>query len=369
MVYTGGTTGKSKAVVLSNNNINAGALQYLYLGFERGKKMLCPLPPFIAFGITVTLHMPLAFGLKTVLCVGSDLSKIGEFVQKYKPNYIICGTVQAEKLLVMFQNQKIDLSFLRCLSLGGDVLPESTEDRLNNFLIAHNAKIRIAQGYAMTETAAAAVASTRTIGTTVYKKGTVGIPLVHTNIKVVNPDTGESLKYGQNGEICISGPCTMIGYFQDAGETGHVLKVHDDGVTWVHTGDVGNMDEDGFITIAGRIKRMILTIENGVFHKVFPKLLEDKFQKCGCIRLISIVGKLKSNDVLIYNLIAFVVLEDNILEKSALSVLEEYAKEHFEPYERPSKYVFVSDMPRTAIGKIDILALEKKQKEFSNNNC
>lgn len=359
MVYTGGTTGKSKAVVLSNNNVNAAALQYLHLGFERGKTMLCSLPPFIAFGIVVTLHTPLAFGLNTALCVTRDLSEIGGFVQKYRPNYIICGTAQAEKLMASLQHKKIDLSFLRCLSLGGDMLPEKTENMLNEFLISHNAKIQIAQGYAMTETAATAVGSTRTIGTTVYKKGTVGVPLVHTNIKIVDPENEEMLKYNQSGEICVSGPCTMMEYFKDEEETHRILKIHDDGIVWVHTGDIGSMDEDGFITITGRIKRIILTSENGIFHKVFPKLLEDKFETCDCIDSLAIVGRERSNDTLSHDLVAFVVLKNNISQVYALPTLTAYAEKHFEHYERPCKYIFIENLPRTQIGKIDFKALEK----------
>lgn len=360
MVYTGGTTGKSKAVVLSNYNINAGALQYVYLGFERQNIMLCCLPPFIAFGITVTMHTPLAFGLKTALCVGADPTDISGFVEKYKPNYIICGTAQAEKMMVAIQNKKTNLSFLKCLSLGGDVLPERLEDRLNEFLIAHNAKIRIAQGYAMSETSAATAASTRTIETTVYKKGTIGVPLVHTNIKIVDPDTGETLQYGQNGEICIHGPCTMMEYFNHPEETSNILKVHDDGLLWVHTGDIGSVDEDGFISIAGRIKRMILTFEDNVCHKVFPKLLEDEYAKCTCIKAISIVGKGREDDSLVNDLIAFAVLEDGVSEAAALEELKTFAQDHFESYECPQTYIFIEKLPRTTIGKVDYRALEKE---------
>ena len=364
MVYTDGTTGKSKAVVLSNYNINAGALQYVYLGFERQNTMLCALPPFIAFGITVTLHTPLAFGLKTALCVGADPTEIGGFVQKYKPNYIICGTAQAEKMMAAIQDKKIDLSFLKCLSLGGDVLPEKLEDKLNEFLIAHNAKIRIAQGYAMSETSAATAASTRTIDTTVYKKGTIGVPLVHTNLKIVDPETGETLKYGQNGEISIHGPCTMMEYFKQPEETGKVLKIHDDGLLWVHTGDIGSVDEDGFITISGRIKRMILTFEDNVCHKVFPKLLEDEYAKCACIKAISIVGRGRKDESLVNDLIAFVVCEDGVSETFAQAELRKFAEEHFETYERPVQYVCLNQLPHTTIGKVDYRALEKEAAEM-----
>lgn len=364
MVYTGGTTGKSKAVVLSNYNINAGALQYVFLGFERQNTMLCALPPFIAFGITVTIHTPLAFGLKTALCVGADPTQIGDFVQRYKPNYIICGTAQAEKMMNAIQDKRIDLSFLKCLSLGGDVLPKKLEIKLNEFLIAHNAKIRVAQGYAMSETSAATAASTWTIDKMVYKKGTIGVPLVHTNIKIVDPDTREVMQYGQSGEICIHSPCTMMEYYKNQEETNNILKLHEDGLLWVHTGDIGSVDEDGFITIAGRIKRIILTFQDNVCHKVFPKLLEDALAKCASIRAVSIVGKGRKNDSLVNDLIAFAVLENGVTEETAQAELELFAQEHFDSYERPCKYFFIDKLPRTTIGKVDYRALEQEAEKY-----
>lgn len=358
MVYTGGTTGKSKAVVLSNFNINAGALQYLYLGFERGKTMLCALPPFIAFGITVTIHTPLSFGLSTALCVGKDITDIGKFTVQYKPNYIICGTAQLNKMMEALRNKKIDLSFLHCLSVGGDALPQKTEELGNVFLAAHNSKIHIAQGYAMSETSATAVASTRTIDHTVYKSETVGVPLIFTNVKIVDPDTGLMRKYNEIGEICLNGPCTMMGYYKDSQETDYILRIHDDGLLWVHTGDLGCIDEDGFISIAGRIKRMIMTFDNGIYHKVFPKLLEDEFLTIDGIKEISIVGKKHIEDPLINDLVAFVVMQDNVSTETVLERLHKFSKCKLEIYERPINYIFLPQLPRTGIGKIDYRALE-----------
>ena len=275
MVYTGGTTGKSKGVMLSNYNLNVGALQYLSLGFERNKTFLCVLPPFIAFGLTVTIHMPLSFGLKTVLCIAADPTEIGTFVEKHKPNYIICGTAQAEKMITSLDAKKTDLSALEFLGVGGDALSISLEKKINTFLASHNSKTRIIQGYAMSETSASSTAAVHTI----HKQGTVGIPFVYTNIKIVDTETNRELPYGKKGEICINAPCVMIGYYHNEIETNNIIKTHDDGKLWVHTGDIGYIDQDGFVTIVGRIKRMILTSENNSFHKVFPKILEDKFLK------------------------------------------------------------------------------------------
>ena len=360
MVYTGGTTGKSKGVLLSNYNLNVGALQYWHLGFERQKIFLSVLPPFIAFGITVTMHMLLTFGLKTVLGLAVNPSEISGFIEQYKPNYVICGTVQAEKMMNVLNQKKIDLSFLTCLSVGGDVLTPKLEERLNNFLERHNSKIKVAQGYAMSETAASTAASTYTVENVVYKKGTIGVPFVYTNIKIVDVDTNEELPYGMKGEICINAPCVMMGYYKNEEETRNILKLHSDGKVWVHTGDVGMIDESGFITITGRIKRMILCWENGVCHKVFPKILEDEFLKIECINSISIVGKPEQEE---NNLVAFVVTEKDVVEQKVLAELEKFAKDNFEKYECPSKYVVLKNLPLTTIGKIDYRKLEKMADE------
>lgn len=360
MVYTGGTTGKSKSVVLSNYNMNTAALQYLYLGFQRQHTMLASLPAFIAFGTTVNIHTPLAFGLKTAVCIGKDPTDISRFIKKYKPNYVIAGVTHAEKLMAAYKDQNIDLSFLHCFSVGGDALPPKMEEQFNEFLAAHNARIQMAQGYAMSEVSAAAAASTRTIDHTVYKPGTIGVPLIYTNVKIVDPDTGMELGYDQDGEICLSSPSIMMGYYQNAEETANVLRAHEDGTVWVHTGDIGSVDTDGFITIVGRVKRMILTCENGIFHKLYPKLLEDRFLKLEELQSIAIVGRPKTETSVEHDLVAFAVLSEGVGKETARQVMEAFAQAHFESYERPYKYIFVQKLPRTTIGKVDYRALEQE---------
>lgn len=354
MVYTGGTTGKSKGVMLSNHNMNVGAKQYLQLGFERHKTLLCVLPPFIAFGLTVTIHMPMSFGVKVALCVSPNPTQISEFVVKYHPEYIICGTAQAENLVIALEDKKIDLSNLTFFGVGGDALSLALENRVNDFLEKHHSKTRIIQGYAMSETSASSTAAVHTI----YKPGTVGIPFVHTTIKIVDPDTEKELPYGESGEICINAPCTMMGYYKHEEETKNVLHIHEDGKTWVHTGDIGVMDEDGFIKIVGRIKRMILTCENDLFHKVFPKLVEDELLKTNVVQSISIVGKanLKTTN----DLIAFVVLNHEVKEDQAIESLKEYANNHLESFEQPVRYIVVDKLPLTTVGKVDYRKLEQE---------
>lgn len=292
--------------------------------------------------------------------MGSDITDISGFLKKYKPNYVICGVIHIKNVREAYQDKKIDLSFLDCLSVGGDVLSPKMEEIVNEFLFEKNAKIQLAQGYAMSETAASTAASTYTTDNIVYKKGTIGVPLIYTDAKVVDQDTMQELKYGENGEICLSGPCTMMGYYKNNDETNNVLKKHEDGRLWVHTGDIGNIDKDGFITLVGRIKRVIVTFENGIYHKVFPKLLEDEFLKINGIQTIAIVGKQVFVESNVNELVAFVVLEQDAIENTILETLHRFENENLESYEKPCRYIFVERLPRTTIGKIDYRQLKKE---------
>ncbi len=358
MIYTGGTTGVSKGVMLSNNNLNISALQCSYYGIERQSRFLSVLPPFIAFGVALTIHLPLVVGAKTIMGVSANPSEIGGFVSKCKPNYLICGTMQAEKMLAALKGKKINLSFLKWLVVGGDCLSNKLENELNEWLSSNNSTIKVTQGYAMSETSATAAISVYTPSKIIFKKDTVGIPLVYTNVKIVDVDNNQEVTYGKQGEICMNTPCMMMGYYDNKDETNHILRKHNDGKVWVHTGDIGYIDEDGFITIVGRIKRIILVLDNDICHKVFPKMLEEKFLNTGILKAISIVGR-KNKDTL-NELVAFVTLEPKILEEDAIKALTQYAIENLESYECPITYIAKEKLPTTTIGKVDYRALEKE---------
>lgn len=256
-------------------------------------------------------------------------------------------------------HKHMDLSNLTFFGVGGEALSAVLEENVNSFLHNHGTPTKIIQGYDMSETAASSTAAVFSI----FKNGTVGIPFVHTVIKIVDTDTGAELLYCAKGEICISSPCTMMGYWQNQEETNNVLRIHSDGQIWVHTGDIGTMDEDGFIKIVGRMKRIILTFENDVFHKVFPKLLEDGFLKTNMIQAISIVGK--ANEKTTNDLIAFVVPNQDTDKTAVLQTLKEYADNHLETYERPTHYIVVDKLPLTTVGKVDYRALEQEAEKIN----
>lgn len=354
MVYTGGTTGTSKVVVLTNRSINELVFQYEKsdMGFMRQDVFMDSLPLFIAFGLTVGLHLPLCMGIKTVLIPEPMPQNQGKMFIKYKPNYYVAGPVQVEAIINHARVKKSNLAFLKILATGGDELPAATEERINDFLKEHNCNTSVVQGYGMTELAATVCTGSATI----QRFGTVGIPLPNTNIKIID-DSGEEVSYGQQGEICISAPSVMAGYYNNPEETEKILRQHNDGLKWIHTGDIGIIDVDGYLSIVGRIKRMILVKENGDsigYVKVFPKILEERIETVVGVKSATIVGDGKSADE--QKLIAFIVSDDDpkILENK----IRMFVSDCFKDYEQPVEYRFISQLPRTKIGKIDYRALE-----------
>lgn len=357
MVYTGGTTGKPKAVVLSNNSMNAFVFQYAISGmqFERGKSFLDMLPPFIAFGLTVSIHLPLSTGIKVIVMVDPSPASVGKSFAKYKPEYFVHGLAGIKSIMENPKVSKMDLSFICSLGAGGESIPIKVEKQINTFLEAHNCLQKLMIGYGMTEVGATLC----TASSNALKVGTVGIPLPQSNVKIIDANTGLELPCGKEGEICFHTRCAMLSYFNAPEETVNVLRKHDDGKTWVHTGDIGYVDEDGFVSIVGRIKRIITVRENGIYHKVFPKLLEEKLEKMELISSAIVVGR--PSPYIENELVAFVVCKDvSVNERNAIEEIKAFSEDIFESYERPAEYRIVDKLPLTAIGKIDFRKLEEQ---------
>ena len=186
--------------------------------------------------------------------------------------------------------------------------------------------------------------------------GTVGIPLPGTIVKIVEPDTMKELSYEQDGEICFCTSTMMLGYYKDEEETDNIIRCHADGKRWIHSGDIGHISEDGFLTVSGRIKRMIVTWGENAYHKVFPRLIEELFAELEGINAVTVVGR-KTTDVF-HELIAFVVLDETYGEEEMLKVLKKTAEEKLDTWEQPVEYRFMERLPKTAIGKVDYRKLE-----------
>lgn len=353
MVYTGGTTGVPKAVVLTNRSVNALVFQYkkANMGFVRQNVFLDSLPPFIAFGITVSLHLPLCMGVTTVLIADPTPQNQGKMFFKYKPNYYVASPLQIAAIFDYPKAKNANFSLLQLLATGGDALPAVAEKGINDFLREHNCDTSVFQGYGMSELAATVCTGTPSV----QKFGTVGIPLPNTNVKIIDTDSGKEVKYGQQGEVCINAPSVMAGYYNADEDTKQILRVHDDGLKWIHTGDIGVMDKDGFLSIIGRIKRIINIFDGTIYHKIYPKLLEEQLETVSGVQSAAIVSSSAYGDK--KELIAFIVTNENatVIKKK----LHQFVLEKFNSYEYPSRYNFIDKLPRTSIGKVDYRALER----------
>lgn len=353
ILHSGGTTGTPKDIMLSNRNFNAFGIQAVLTlrDVKVGDKILAILPIFHGFGLGVCVHVSFCFGACSVLIPQFNAKKFAGILQKYKPTMIFGVPTLYDALLKAKGTEKIDFSFLKYAVSGGDTLPEKLEKSVNDFLAAHNSDIKICEGYGMTEGLAALSLS---VGEN-YKSRTIGKPLVGTEMCVVEPGTVNVLPAGEDGELCVSGPTVMIGYRNNPEETENTLRVHADGKVWLHTGDMAEIDEDGFVHYKLRIKRMMITSGFNVYPTQIESVIEelDFVEKCV---VVSIPHQYKKEVAK-----AYIILK-NGKEKSeeTKNEIREYCKKKLMHYSVPYKYEFVDLLPKTAYNKIDFMKLQKE---------
>src|SRR5574344_819404 len=351
IVHTSGTTSKPKAIVLSDDNLNAMVLEHEASGikFSRNQKFLNIVPPFVAYGLVNSLHMPLCLGMNNILIPKEVEDDFPDLVLKYKPNHILGIPMHWEILMNSPKIKDVDLSFFETMVSGGDVLSSSLEKRINAFLKEHNCEHKISKGYGMTEMSSAVTFSKDECN----KVGTVGVPFVKNTIGVFKPDTTEELGYNEEGEICVQSPTTMIEYYNNPTATNKLILEHNDGEKWVHTGDLGYIDNDGVTKIDGRIKRQI--IRKG--FKVSPSAIEDVILSHPAIENCAVVGV----DDLYQGHIptACVVLkQEYINDKDKIeNELIDLCSSKLPDYCLPEEYVFRDSFPHKLSGKMDFVKL------------
>lgn len=349
ITLTGGTTGDPKGVMLSNDGFNAIALDFQMCGvhYSRNQRFLNIIPIFSSYGIVSSLHMPLSLGLEIVMIPKLDPDKIGHLIKKYHPAHTLLVPAHYEKLMSSKEMQNgFDLSFFETAGSGGDTMNAGLETKLNTFLKEHGCKYPLSQGYGMSEVSSAASCCCN--GN--FKSLSVGYPLLTTTIGIFKPGTTEELGFNEEGEICISGPSIMLGYFNNEVETEKVLIKHPDGTVWVHSGDLGCMDEDGFVFIRGRIKRMITRFDG---HKIFPTQVESVIGTHKDVLSCAVVGVKDNQHAQGMMAIAVMELRAGSDEKTVRAEVEQICCSGLEERGRPIDYLFVQQMPHTGMGKID----------------
>ncbi len=353
-VHTGGTTGFPKTVLLSDNAMNAIASQYkACYAHKRQEVFLNVMILYVVYGLLVCMHMPLCLGFSVVIIPKFDASDWKNYFKKYHPNHIMAIPAYVGALLEQSGLEKNALSGLLTVGVGGDGMTKELEKKLNEFLAGHSAEARILKGYGMTEVSATAVVENRNV----CKNGSVGIPFPANNIMIYDNENGKEHKYGEIGEICLRCRSVMLGYRENAEATEHLVRMHE-GQAWVHTEDLGYIDEDGFLFIVGRLKRMILLNYAGCAYKVYPQRVEEVLETSDHVKSACVV-RMQEKDSTAAK--AYIVLRDGAEnDRSKVEkALRELCQRELPEYSCPSCYEFIDSLPLTVVGKVDYKALER----------
>ena len=355
VVYTGGTTGIPKGAVLSNDSLNALTVEYSTNGmdYSRGQRFLNIMPPFIAYGVSCGLNMPLCIGLTNILIPQFDPDKFGALVTKYRPQHFIGVPTHFEKLISGPKAAKMDLSFVKTAAAGGDALIPESEKRINAFFAEHGCKYEIIKGYGMTELGSAAT----TTKDGANKIGSIGIPLPRNIISVRDTQTLNELPYNTEGELYMASPTAMSTYINAPEELKRVFWEDGNGTKWVKTGDIGYVDEDGFIFLKGRMKRMIIRQDG---HNVWPSQIEAVITSHPAVSQCCVVGRPSPDTENGKIPTAYIVIKDGFNETDdLLREIESFTKERLPERDTASAFCFISQLPLTDVGKVDYRALEE----------
>jgi len=350
ILHSGGTSGKSKNVVLQNRAFILAAKQeqIVLKNLNVGDCCLAIMPNFHGFGLSVCMHTPFVLGCYTILIPQFDAKKFDVLFNKEKPTVVLGVPTLFEALISNKNIDHFDLSYLKYVVSGGDILTSSLEKRVNEYLKEHNSKAIITQGYGMTE----ALACVSLGADNVYKSGSIGIPLPGNNIKIINPSSRRTNPYNVVGEICINTKGLMLGYLNNESETNEALQIHDDGHVWLHTGDLGYMDSDGFLFYKGRIKRMIIT--SG--YNVYPSHIEEVIESHPAVLQCTVVGVPHPYKQEVPK--AFIVLKKGFHGLFIKSEIKEFCKKNLAKYMVPYEFIYRRKLPKTLIGKVDFKKLQ-----------
>lgn len=354
ILYSGGTTGTTKGIVLTNGNFNALSQQVIATNpmFRPGDKMLAAMPIFHGFGLGVCIHTMLTQGGRCILVPKFTPKSYAKDLVKHRCNFIAGVPTLYEALLRLPGMENADLSCLKGVFSGGDSLSIELKKKFDKFLYDHKASIQVREGYGTTETVTACCLTPVHIA----KEGSIGLPFPDTYIKIVSPGTDYELSYGEEGEILLAGPTVMKEYMNHPEETAMTLQTHKDGLTWVYTGDLGVMDEQGFVYFKGRAKRMIVTSGYNVYPAQIENIL-DAHEKVQMSCVIGIPDAYKMQKVK-----AFVKLVPGTPEtEDTKAEILEHCRKHVAKYAMPYDIEFREDMPKTLVGKVAYRVLEQEE--------
>ena len=363
ILQSGGSTGTPKGIVLSNGNFNAAtvAATKAYPDLCSDDRILGILPIFHGLGLEVGMNDAFYVGAEVVLIPTFKAQEFDKLLTKHKPTVLLGVPTLFEALTTNERMKNVSLTQLKYVIGGGDTLNKNRVTKINDFLHAHGAKTGLIQGYGMTEAVAAVCVDLRHAS----RPGTIGIPWPGIYLKIVKPQTDEEVPYGTDGEICICGPVVMLGYYNNERETNDALHLHKDGNIWLHSGDIGCMDKDGFVSYKQRIKRMIVT--SG--YNVYPSQVEEVLEKHKAVMDATVIGVPHPYKVEVGK--AYIAVKPGyVADEKLKQELIELCKKNLAYYAIPKEWEFRRSLPKTIVGKVDFrkLQLENIEKRKNGKN-
>lgn len=355
ILFSGGTSGKPKGIVLSNNNLNAPTMQTgsMIEPAGPGDSILTIMPVFHALGLDVCVHTPLSKGVKCVLIPIFNYKKFARLIKQYKPNFIVGVPALLETMVNDESIQDMDLSFIKDIIIGGDILSDTIKKKVDKFMKSHGSSATARVGYGLTEGSGPSTLMPRKI----QPKESIGLPCQDMDYKIINPNTLETLEPNQEGEIVISGPNVMKGYLNDPEEDKNVF-IKEKNKVWLRTGDMGHMDENGYVYFTQRLKRII--VSSG--YNVYPSQIESIISKHALVKEVCVVAKPHPHKSYVAK--AFIVLNKEVSDISDIkSEIKNLCKEYLPKYSIPYEYEFRSELPRTKLAKIAYKELEDEEKD------
>ncbi|MBP5678692.1 MAG: AMP-binding protein [Bacilli bacterium] len=357
ILYSGGTTGTPKGVKLTNLNLNAAAMQnFEHVGCLRDKdKVLAIMPIFHGFGLVVCIHCVQYFGGTSILLPQFNAKTFDKIMKKYEPNVVVGVPTLFEAMTKNKNFNHMKMPYLTCVISGGDSLSIELKKKFDEWLEKHKSPTTIREGYGLTECCAASCFTPLNY----YRPGSIGIPYPDMYYKIVEEGTEKEVPYGQEGEIVITGPTIMDGYIRNKKETRQTLRKHKDGRIWLHTGDEGIMDKDGFVYFKGRSKRMI--ISSG--YNIYPNNIENVIDSHPEVSMSCVIGIPHPYKVMVAK--AFVVLKNPEKEtEETLNSIKELVEKNLARFSWPYEYEFRHDLPKTLVGKVafNVLIHEEEMK-------
>jgi long-chain acyl-CoA synthetase len=353
ILYSGGTTGQPKGIMLSNRNVIAEGMQVAaWGGLEERDSILAIMPIFHGFGLGVCVHAAFMGGAKSILVPQFNADTVARLIRRRRPSFIVGVPTLYDALIRNRVFRRSDLSCLRAAFCGADSLPRVVKEGFDRIVHERGGDVRLREGYGLTE----AVTAIMAMPLDEYRENSIGVPFPDMLAKIVEPHTIEEVAHGEDGEICLHGPAVMLGYCEQAEESARVLRRHADGRNWLHTGDIGSRDADGFFYFKLRQKRMIKS--SGM--SVYPAHVEDVLYRHPDVLEACILGV--PDRAQVERVKGFVVLEDpRRAGPEKERELIEHCRQRLIKWSCPREIEFRSELPKTRLGKIAFHTLREEE--------